>query len=176
METGERKKKKNFYSSVFRSAVSALLFLTVLVVPVSSLDISKPAIGLSSGILVDVAPFGVEQVYFTVQGSYTLPGALSLSIKPSFSRNNSSKMFRIPLAVNVSRYLGTNESILLSAYFGGGMELYRSTEHNINSLLLTGGVSIAVGVFYIDIPVVRAYRSYNTDSDIAITAGLYFQR
>ncbi|MCK5152956.1 MAG: hypothetical protein KAQ93_01235 [Spirochaetales bacterium] len=176
METGERGKRKNLYSSCFRSAVSVLLLLTVFIVPLSSIDINKPAVGLSSGILVDIAPFGIEQIYFTAQGLYTLPGTLTLSLRPSVSIADSSNMFRIPLVINISGYVGKKEFILISGYFGGGLEVYRSTEHNTESLLLTGGVSIAVGIFYIDIPVVRAHRSYNTDSDIAITAGFYFQR
>ena len=84
-------------------------------------------------------------------------------------------MIRIPLVLNVSMYADKNEFILLYGYLGGGMEVYRSTAHNTDSLLLTGGFTIAAGSFFIDIPVVRAYRSYNTDSDIAVIAGFYFQ-
>ena len=163
-------------SSCSRSAVSILLFLSVFVVPLSAIDINKPVWGLSSGILIDIAPFGIEQIYFTTQGLYTFPGTVAFSLRPSVSFANSSNMFRIPLVINFSRFVDKNELVLLSGYFGGGLEIYRSNEHNTESLLLTGGISIAVGIFYIDIPVARAYRSYNTDSDIAVTAGFYFQR
>lgn len=140
------------------------------------MDINKPAFGLSSGILVDIAPFGIEQIYFTTQGLYTFPGTVAFSLRPSVSIANSSYMFRIPLVINFSRFVDKNELVLLSGYFGGGLEVYRSNEHYAESFLYTGGISIAVGSFYIDIPVARAYRFYNTDSDIGITAGFYFQR
>ena len=170
-----RKKAVKLWKGVC-SPVSVFLFLTVLVIPLSAVDINKPAVGLASGVTVDVVPFGVEQIYFTVQGSYTLPGALTLSLRPSFSLTDSSKMLRIPLVLNLSMYADKNEFIMLSGYLGGGLEVYRSAAHNTDSPLLTGGFTIAAGSFFIDIPVMRAYRSYNTDLDIAVIAGLYFQR
>lgn len=181
METGGRRPGESMHERVlfFLSPFSFLpffLFLLFFVVPLSAIDINKPVCGLSSGILIDVAPFGIEQIYFTAQGLYTFPGTVAFSLRPSVSITNSSSMLRIPLVVNYSRFVDKNELVLISGYFGGGMEVYRSTKHNTESLLLTGGLSIAVGIFYIDIPVVRAYRYYNTDSDIAMTAGFYFQR
>ena len=191
METGERRRekgrgRKSLCSSglrspvsilrSFRSPFSVLLLLTVFIVPIFAVDINKPVVGLASGVTIDIAPFGVEQIYFTAQGSYTLPGALSFSLRPSFSLTESSKMFRIPLVLNLSMFADKNEFIMLSCYLGGGMEVYRSAVHNTDSMLLTGGFTIAAGSFFIDIPVVRACRSYNTDSDIAMLAGLYFQR
>ena len=164
-------------SSGLLSPFSIILFTILLCsLPLSALDISKSAIGVASGITIDVAPFGIEQTYFMVQAAYTLPGTLAFSLRPSFSLNSSSKMFRFPLVLNLSNYVDKNKFVLLSCYMGGGLEIYRSYTHNIESLLLTGGVSIALGFFYIHIPVVSAYRSYDTDSDIAITAGFYFQR
>jgi len=106
---------------------------------------------------------------------YTFPGKIALSLKPSFSLNGSSKMLRIPLTLNISKFIDKKRLILLSAYFGGGLELYRSAMHNVNSPLLTGGISIVTGLFFVDIPVVSALRSYNTDSDIALIAGYFFQ-
>ena len=163
-------------SSRLRSPVSILLFLTVFVVPIFAVDINKPAVGLASGITVDIAPFGIEQLYFTAQGSYTLPGAIALSLKPAISINDSSRMIRVPLVINLSMYVDKKDFFLLSGYFGGGLEVYRSAAHNTGSPLLTGGITLAAGSFYIDIPVTRAYRSLNTDSDISLTAGFYFQR
>jgi len=158
------------------SILPIFIFLSVFVVPLSAIDINKPFAGLASGITIDIAPFGIEQIYFTAQGLYTSPGTVAFSLRPSVSIANSSNMFRIPLVINFSRFVDKNELVLLSGYFGGGMEVYRSNEHNTESLLLTGGISISVGIFYIDIPVASACRSYNTDSDIAVTAGFYFQR
>lgn len=102
---------------------------------------------------------------FRSPSSYSFSGAVALSLRPSTSIADSSNMFRIPLVITFSGYVEKKEFILLSGYFGGGLEVYRSTEHNAESLLLTGGILVAVGSFYIDIPVVRAYRFYNTDSD-----------
>ena len=181
METGEGRRengrdRRNLNSSRLLSPFSILLFTFLLCFfPLSALDISKSAIGFASGVTIDVAPYGIEQTYFMVQGAYTLPGSLAFSLRPSFSLNESSTMFRIPLVLNLSKYVDKNDFVLLSAYLGGGLEIYRSYEHNTESLLLTGGFSIAIGSFYIDIPVVSACRYYNTDSDIAITAGFYFQ-
>jgi hypothetical protein len=186
METGERRKAvrrpeaedrrkvcmKKFFSSRLRTPVSVLLFLMVFVVPLSAIDINKPVCGISSGILIDIAPFGIEQIYFTTQVLYTFPGTAALSLRPSVSIANSSNMFRIPFVINFSGYVGKKEFFLISGYLGGGLEVYRSTDHNVESPLLTGGITIAAGNFYLDIPVVRAYRSYNTDSDIGITVGL----
>lgn len=173
-EKGEREIIKLFLSSGLRSAVCVLLFF--LVVSLSAVDINKPVVGISSGVTIDIAPFGIEQIYITAQGLYTFPGTFAFSFRPSISIADSSKMLRIPLVLNLSVYADKNEFIVLSGYFGGGMEVYRSTAHNTYSLLLTGGFTIAAGSFFIDIPVVRAYRSYNTDSDIVLTAGFYFQR
>jgi len=177
METGERGKRMNFYSSGLRPPVSGLLFIFLLYsISLPAVDLNKAVFGLSSGVTVDLAPFGIEQIYFTTQGLYTFPGTVALSLRPSVSIANSSNMFRIPFVINYSRYVGKKEFILISGYLGGGLEFYRSNEHNTESPLLTGGITIAVGNFYLDIPVLRAYRSYNTDSDIGITVGFYFQR
>jgi len=147
------------------------LFLLIFVAPLSAVEINKHAVGLSSGILIDVAPFGIEQIYFTAQGLYTFSGTVAFSLRPSVSIANSLNMLRIPLVVNYSRFVDKNELVLISGYFGGGMEVYRSTEHNTESLLLTGGLSIAVGIFYVDIPIASAYRYYNTDSDLSLLVG-----
>ena len=176
-ETGGRRPKEQKFFLLFPSPVSILLFIFLLCsITISAIDINKPAIGVASGVTVDIAPFGIEQLYFTAQGSYTLPGVIALSLRPSISINDSSTMIRVPLLINLSMYVDKKELFLLSGYFGGGLEVYRSAAHNTDSPLLTGGITLAAGSFYIDIPVTRAYRSFNTDSDITVTAGFYFQR
>jgi len=174
-ETGSGKKTKNFLPSGFRSPVFLFLLLTFFTVPLSSLDINRPVYGVSFGFTIYVAPFGIEQTYFTVQGMYRFPGAAAFSLRPSVSVLSSSSMFRIPFVLIFSGYAGEKDIILISGYLGGGLEVYNSGLHDTNSLLLTCGITLTAGSFYIDIPAARAYRSYNADSDIAVTAGFCFQ-
>lgn len=138
-------------------------------------DISKPALAVSSGITLDIAPFGIEQLYFTLQGFFTTPGILSLAFKPAISVNESSLMLRLPLYTNLRIFNNKKRNVLISGYLGGGVEVYKSDVHNTLSPLFTAGIYIVLNSFYIDIPAVSAFRSYNTDSDIGITAGYYFQ-
>lgn len=127
---------------------------------------------LSTGATVDVAPFGVEQVYFTGQAEGFLVGALAPGLKASFAVTSGSMMLRLPAVLRLRLFRSAGGVFELSGYGGAGVEVYRSELHNTDSLMLTGGLSLLWGWFYVDLPVVQAVRDYNTDSDFGITAGL----
>lgn len=132
----------------------------------------KVILTLSTGATVDVAPFGVEQVYFTGQVEGFLAGAVGLGVKASFAIHEDSTMLRLPAVLRLRLLRGAEGVFELYGYGGAGVEFYRSKLHTTDSLMLTGGVSLLWGWFYVDVPVVRALRDYNTDSDFGFTAGL----
>ena len=132
----------------------------------------KAVVAFSTGVTVDIAPFGVEQVYFTGQAEGFLAGAVAPGAKASYAVNADSTMLRLPAVVRLLLFRSADGVLVLSGYGGAGVELYRSELHNTDSLMLTGGVSLLLGWLYVDLPVVRALRAYNTDSDFGLTAGL----
>jgi len=151
-----------------------LIIFGAAVFSLSAVDMDKSSAALTSGITVDVAPFGIEQVYFTVKGFYSFKGPVKVSFMPSFSVNHSSVMLRVPLVIEFSGYLGSSRNSILSGYVGGGVEAYTIASHTVYSPLVTYGILLRLGVLCIDIPIVSAFRYYNTDSDIGITAGFSF--
>ena len=136
-------------------------------------NFNNEAITLSAGSTIDVTPFGVEQFFLTVQGAYILAGNPTLSCTAAFAFNKSAYMIRIPILVNIKIFSDKIDYTFLSFYAGGGKEFYRSSYYNTFSPLLTGGIKIIINSFCLDVSVTGAFRSYNTDSDIGITVGLY---
>src|SRR6056297_2727053 len=84
-----------------RLRLSALLLLSA--VSVGAMEFSKPefAFMAGTGLLVDVAPFGVEQVYPVLAGSLGTSGSPGLWIRPSFAMNRDSRMLRLPLHLSL---------------------------------------------------------------------------
>lgn len=150
----------------------ALLLFTVLCVPLYADGAQTAVLTLSTGAIVDLAPFGVEQVYFTGQAEGFLAGAVAPGVKASFAVNAESTMLRLPAVLRLRLFRSADGVVELSGYGGAGVEFYRSELHNTDSLMLTGGVTLRWGWFYVDLPVVQALRDYNTDSDFGVTAGL----
>ena len=134
-------------------------------------NFNNSTLHLTSGITVDVAPFGIEQVYFTLKGDWVYRCPVLLGVSPSYSVNRSSRMLRVPFITGISRYIGRNRNIFITGYSGAGIEFYFSDYELVFSPLLTCGILFQIGIFVIDIPVVSALRRYNTDSDIGITVG-----
>jgi len=158
-----------------RTFLLLLALYFCVIAPLYSNDVEKLVLTLSTGATVDMAPFGVEQLYFTGQAELSTgfcAGAVAPGIRASCAVNNSSMMFRLPAILRVRMFSSTDGFLELSGYGGAGVELYRSELHNCNSLMLTGGVSLLLGWFYVDVPVVSALRNYNTDSDFTVSAGL----
>ena len=154
---------------------SAILILLVIpLISISALDLSGQRVSVSAGVTLDIAPFGLEQVYYTFQAEYILPGTITAGIRPAFSFNESSYMFRIPLVGSLQVFERSDEFFRLSGYAGLGPEFYKSAEHETLSLLLTGGLSGEIGHFYFDLPFASAFRGFNTDSDLSATAGVSF--
>ena len=153
----------------------AILFLVLFlkfIVPLYSNDTEIVILALSTGATVDMAPFGVEQVYFTGQAEGFLAGAVAPGVKASYAVNADSTMLRLPVVLRLRLLRSADGVFELFGYGGAGVEFYRSELHNTESLMLTGGVSLLWGWFYVDLPVVQAVREYNTDSDFGLTAGI----
>ena len=129
---------------------------------------------LTVGSTIDVAPFGIEQQFFTLQIGYLIPAPISLGFKSSFVFNKSSRVVRVPLIIKVDMITVKDKQLNIAGYGGTGVEFYRSEEYKTNSPLLTVGVALTVGYLYTDISVSQALRDFNTDSDISVTAGICF--
>lgn len=130
---------------------------------------------LTAGTVLDIAPYGVEKHYYSVQGTYRLEGNPAVSTKPSVSLNSSAAMFRLPLLLDIGFFRREDRrGYYLHWYAGGGAELYSSADKNFLSPLLTSGISFSISIFYLDITTASAYRPGNIDSDIGFTAGLFF--
>ena len=150
-------------------AILILLLFSAFTLPAENMNSSS--LLLTSGITVDVAPFGIEQVYFTLKGAWVYEGPALFGVMPSFSVNPSSRMLRVPFVVGFSGYTGRNRKISVSGYAGGGAEVYSSGSEIVISPLAACGIIVKTGIFVLDIPVVTAFRYFNTDSDIGITVG-----
>ncbi len=137
-------------------------------------DEFSSAAAVSLGCLIDVAPFGIEKYYLTVQAEYSFGNILSVGAKPLLAFMTDSFVIRLPLLVWLSLYDSKN-GIAVYGYGGGGVEWYFSEKHNNFSPLLTGGIKAEFNWFYIDIPVAMAFREDNTDSDISINLGAVFK-
>ncbi len=132
------------------------------------------AAAVSAGCLVDVAPFGIEKYYLTIQGEYSYGGTFSVGVKPLFAFRTDSQSVRLPLCLWFTFYKG-NTGILFYGYGGGGAEYYIAGEHKMFSPFLTGGLKAEFNWFYVDIPAAMVFRKGNTDSDISINAGVVFK-
>ena len=130
----------------------------------------RSAAAFSVGCLLDVASFGIEQFYWTVQAEYLFGGLLAAGGKLSASFNSESLIIRLPAIVRLSIYDG-GEGLSFSGYGGVGAEFYSSSGHQTFSPFLTGGIIAEIEWFYIDIPVATAFRPHNTDTDIALNVG-----
>ncbi len=123
------------------------------------------------GILVDVAPYGIEQYLAHVQCTVSPKEFPYLSTKPSFLWNDRISMIRIPGLVNLAIVADQNSKAGLSVFGGVGIEYYRSDAHNTDSLYITSGSEIILYNMVLEFYFSRAYRGYNTDSDFGIILG-----
>lgn len=160
-----------------KSTILILSFLFFLcIVPVSAMDLPDSFITLGTGAVLDVAPFGLEQVYPVLTGSLGVKLGPRVSpflfIHPSLAINEDSGMFRFPLLLGLDLWKNRTSSVRISMYGGAGLDIYRSELHDTTGPLITAGGSVFLGWFYVDAAVSRAYRSYNDDTDIALTAGI----
>lgn len=166
-----------------RVTLSFWLFALLLLSAVSAgaMESSKPELSFmtGTGVLIDIAPFGVEQVYPVLSVGVVTSGSPAFRIRPSFAMNRDSWMLRLPLHLSFDLLsLDLNGScfdqLRLAMYGGGGLEIYRSELHDTKSPLLEAGITFFLGRVYLDAAASRAYRSYNEDSDLSFTGGILF--
>ena len=131
--------------------------------------------GVTVGVTVDVAPFGVDQLFLSLQGFYYLPGTVSLGVKPSVGFNDGAVMVRVPIVVNQRYRLSEDSSAFFSLFVGGGIEYYASSGVREVSPYFTGGVSGGIGRFFLDVPVSSALREKGSDTDFGVTAGVLIE-
>ncbi len=131
------------------------------------MDLNRPALWFSAGMTLDIAPFGLEQTFFSLQSEITSPGTVALAFKPSFLINSDVTIIRLPLILKWNKGF-------FSLYGGGGLEMYFRDGYHDYSPLLTAGVQFNIESFFIDIPLVTIFHSYNRDSDISLYAGYRF--
>ena len=160
-----------------RIIFSVLLFLFMVMLPAAPVfaDDSSVSAGLSLGLLLDIAPFGIENKYVSIGASVT---ALSgwVSVSPSVSLSPSSWLVRMPVLLNlplVTAQEGTADWEV-GVFAGGGIEYYRDSERRLWSPVVTGGVKIVTGSFSVAVPAAMAFRGYNNDSDIGVVLGVNF--
>lgn len=136
----------------------------------SAID-KQPSISLSAGMTLDVAPFGIEKIYVSLQGQILSEGPLSFGFKPTVSFGKDSFLLRLPAIV------GYNFEWFFP-YGGAGIELSSHSGDRAISPFATGGIQLFLKPFFIDIPVVATLKTYNNshdiDTDISLLAGVYF--
>lgn len=154
-----------------------LLFLFIFTVtgqPLFAAD-SEITAGVSLGLILDIAPFGIENKYVSIGASVT---ALSgwVSVSPSVSLSPSSWMVRMPVLLNLPLVTPKEGTAAweVGIFAGGGVEYYKDSERRLWSPVLTGGVRIVTGSFSVAVPAAMAFRGYNNDSDIGVVLGLNF--
>ena len=148
--------------------ITALIFSTP---ALYSADLSKYSASVSSGICFDVTKTGIEQCFAVLQGEFLLPGSISLGLKPILVFNTGTFIFRFPVLGKL-RLSAQQGDFTAAAYCGAGPEYYKSAEHEEISPVLTGGLSLEAGLFYLDVPAAVAFREYNIDADLSLTAGV----
>lgn len=158
-------------------SVLFFLFLSLSAVSARALEFPEPSFMAGSGVLVDIAPFGVEQLYPSFSVGVGTSGSFALWFRPSFAINQDSWMLRLPLFLSLdllSFHLSETcfDRLRLAVYGGGGLEIYRSEYHDTESPLLVAGCSLFFGPVYLDAAASRVYRYYNDDSDLTLSAGV----
>ncbi len=163
-----------------KKLTAVILLLLLALVSVNAVDLPDPAFSVSAGLVVDIAPFGVEQLYPTLSAGVGSSGSPGLRLLSSLAMNGESRMLRLPIHFSFDVFsleldrIGS-ERLRVALYGGGGLELYRSELHDTESPLLEAGFSLFFGRWFIDARASRAYRSYNVDSDVTVNAGVLFE-
>lgn len=156
------------------TALLFALFLLLSLVSLNAWDFSEPSFTVGSGLVVDIAPFGVEQLYPTLSAGVGTSGSPGLWLRPSLAVNSDSRMFRLPLHLSLDVFKTGSDRFRLVVHGGGGVEVYRSDLHDTDSPLLEVGFSLFFGRFFMGAVASRVYRSYNVDSDLTVTGGVLF--
>ena len=147
-----------------------LLLFILLYSQVSAIDRS-PSFSLSAGLTLDIAPFGIEKIYISLQGQILSEGPFSFGFKPSVGLSRDSLFLRLPAII------GYNFKWFFP-YGGAGIELASHSGDTRISPFVTGGAQLFLKPFFIDLPVVATLKkydnSYDIDTDISLLAGVYF--
>ncbi|WP_319562206.1 hypothetical protein [Marispirochaeta sp.] len=155
-----------------RRYIAVFLFFALLTLRLLG-DTSELSLG--AGISLDIAPWGIEQTFFTVYSSYTPSGMPHLMARASISFNRSVVMARFPLCFRLFPAELAEEQ-QFEAWMGGGVELYRSRDYFALAPLLSLGGRFRFQNIFVEIPAESAIRigQNNIDSDVGFNAGYIF--
>ncbi len=126
------------------------------------------------GVHIDVAPFGIEQYMAAVQCSLFLNEFTYIGLKPSVLWNNRVKIARFPAVVNLPVLRIDSFNAGFDLYGGCGPEVYRTETHDADSAFIVAGAVLSIENVCLDLYVSRAYRDFNTDSDLGVLVGYRF--
>lgn len=127
----------------------------------------KPLITLAGGLTLDVASFGIDEKYMSLQAGVQSKGLLSIGLKPLFSFNGSNHILRIPLIVGM-------KIRKIVPYAGVGIEFSSYSGDSSYLPYVTGGIQFFTEPLYFDIPISIVMHGNDPDTDIAFLAGIHF--
>jgi len=152
--------------------VIALLILST--TSLSALDGTRPRMGVSIGLTLDITPFGIERKYVTIQGTITTRGTVSFAFMPTLSLHTSSQILRFPIAVGLNAFPGNENRYILTAYLGFGPGFKFENGNTELSLIFSGGLQAFLGPVSLEIPLVSSFRKGDFDTDIGFLVGYSF--
>lgn len=148
------------------------LFLLIILIVTFTLAAEKRDtlnFSLSGGIILDVAPFGLEKKFVALGTTVQLPFQLSPGIKPQFAFNNDMWSFYIPAILSVPIDLNLKNSIVIEPYGGGGVVYHSDLSSFVP--LIEGGLMIRKDSVVIDIPIYGYFTEFNRDFLIGFNVG-----
>jgi len=132
----------------------------------------SPLLSFSGGATLDVAPFGVEKKFATLQAHLLYPLRIAPGIKPQFAFNHDSWSLYLPVTLAYPVLLSRSEDLTLEPYGGGGA-VYHSDSGKFH-LLITGGINLRWRYFYMDLPVHCYFKEGDSDFLIGLSGGVSF--
>lgn len=118
--------------------------------------------------MLDIASFGIEQKFLTQEFGISTKDPVSIGIKPMVSLSSDLQLIRVPFILGY-------RSKKIHPYAGMGLEFAWFKGVGSVSPYVTGGIQLILNPFYIDIPLSTVFRKNNTDTDMALLAGVIFE-
>lgn len=131
-------------------------------------------LSLSAGISLDMASFGIENKYLSLQGALLTPGPYPLGVKPQFSFNNDHFTLFIPAVITFPISLDEYGKLRIVPYGGAGIAYLSDTA--TAHPLATGGMEFHYKSLFADMPVQVFFKGSDPDTVIGFYLGWSFSR
>lgn len=126
---------------------------------------------LGAGAELDIAPFGLEKKYLTLQGSFFIKGSAAAGIIPGFSFSRDAFMAAVPLVAGIPFHPGKGTWEILP-YGGAGGGYLRGYDRILP--LFTAGIMIQRKHFFINPDILIFIKDGESDTFAGIKAGFAF--